>query len=238
MYENSTEEILQAQNKEQGAMERLIEKNSGLIWSIVKRFSGRGYELEELYQIGAIGFMKAIARFDTTFEVKLSTYAVPYMIGEIKRFLRDDGPIKVSRNIKELAGKIKEIQREYLERNGQEITIQKMAELLKTSKEEIAVALEYTKPLESIYDYAYNDEDTYKIEKINVGQDEASKIVDKLTIKQLIENLETKEKELVLLRYFKDKTQCQVAKILGISQVQVSRMEKKILNNMKTKLVC
>lgn len=238
MYENSTEEILQAQNKEQGAMERLIEKNSGLIWSIVKRFSGRGYELEELYQIGAIGFMKAIARFDTTFEVKLSTYAVPYMIGEIKRFLRDDGPIKVSRNIKELAGKIKEIQREYLERNGQEITIQKMAELLKTSKEEIAVALEYTKPLESIYDYAYDDEDTYKIEKINVGQDEASKIVDKLTIKQLIENLETKEKELVLLRYFKDKTQCQVAKILGISQVQVSRMEKKILNNMKTKLVC
>lgn len=146
--------------------------------------------------------------------------------------------MKVSRNIKELAGKIKEIQREYLEKTGQEITIQKMAEVLKTSKEEIAAALEYTKPLESIYEYAYDDEDTYKIEKINAGPDESSKIVDRLTLKQLIENLETKEKELVLLRYFKDKTQCQVAKILGISQVQVSRMEKKILSNMKTKLVC
>lgn len=238
MYENSTEEILQAQNKREGAMDRLIEKNSGLIWSIVKRFGGRGYELEELYQIGAIGFMKAINRFDATFEVKLSTYAVPYMIGEIKRFLRDDGPIKVSRNIKELAGKIKDIQRQYLEQTGQEITIQKMAEVLKTSKEEIAVALEYTKPLESIYEQAYDDEDTYKIEKINIGQDEASKIIDNLTLKQLIENLGTKEKELVMLRYFKDKTQCQVAKILGISQVQVSRMEKKILSAMKTKLVC
>ena len=169
MYENSTEEILQAQNKREGAMDRLIEKNSGLIWSIIKRFGGRGYELEELYQIGAIGFMKAINRFDARFEVKLSTYAVPYMIGEIKRFLRDDGPIKVSRNIKELAGKIKDIQKQYFEQTGQEITIQKMAELLKTTKEDIAVALEYTKPLESIYEYAYDDEDTYKIEKIKVG---------------------------------------------------------------------
>lgn len=238
MYENSTEEILQAQNKQEGAMERLIEKNSGLIWSIVKRFSGRGYELEELYQIGAIGFMKAINRFDATFEVKLSTYAVPYMIGEIKRFMRDDGPIKVSRSIKELAGKIKDVQRQYFEQKGQEITIQKIAEMLETTKEEVTVALEYTKPLESIYEPIYDEEDTYKIEKINIGQDEASKIVDNLTLKQLIENLKTEEKELVMLRYFKDKTQCQVAKILGISQVQVSRMEKKILGNMKAKLVC
>lgn len=237
MYENSTEEILQAQNKQEGAMERIIEKNSGLIWSIVKRFSGRGYELEELYQIGAIGFMKAINRFDATFEVKLSTYAVPYMIGEIKRFMRDDGPIKVSRSIKELAGKIKDVQRQYFEQNGQEVTIQKIAEILNTTKEEVTVALEYTKPLESIYEPIYDDEDTYKIEKINIGQDEASKIVDNLTLKQLIENLKNEEKELVMLRYFKDKTQCQVAKILGISQVQVSRMEKKILSNMKAKLV-
>lgn len=237
MYENSTEEILQAQNKQEGAMERIIEKNSGLIWSIVKRFSGRGYELEELYQIGAIGFMKAINRFDATFEVKLSTYAVPYMIGEIKRFMRDDGPIKVSRSIKELAGKIKDVQRQYFEQKGQEVTIQKIAEILNTTKEEVTVALEYTKPLESIYEPIYDDEDTYKIEKINIGQDEASKIVDNLTLKQLIENLKNEEKELVMLRYFKDKTQCQVAKILGISQVQVSRMEKKILSNMKAKLV-
>ena len=238
MYENTTEEILQAQRKEEGAMEKLLQKKSGLIWSIVKRFCGRGYELEELYQIGVIGFLKAIQRFDATFEVKLSTYAVPYMIGEIKRFLRDDGPIKVSRNIKELAVKMKEVQKEYLEKTGEEITIQKLAELLKIPREEIAVALEYTKPLESLYEYAYEDENVYKIEKISEGLDEATQIVNKLTLKQLIENLEIQEKEIVLLRYFKGKTQCQVAKIIGISQVQVSRLEKKILKKMKTKLVC
>ena len=238
MYENTTKEILDAQKNEEGAMNNLIEKNSGLIWSIVKRFSGRGYELEELFQIGAMGFVKAINRFDATFEVKLSTYAVPYMIGEIKRFLRDDGPIKVSRSIKELSVRIKDIQREYLEKNGEEVTLQTLAEILKTSKEEIAAALEYTKPMESIYDYAYDDEDTYKIEKISIGKDEASQIVDRLTIKELIDNLETKEKEIITLRYFKDKTQAQVAKIMGISQVQVSRIEKRILNNMKLKLVC
>lgn len=238
MYENEANEILQAQKDVEGAMNNLIEKNSGLIWSIVKRFSGRGYELEELYQIGAIGFVKAIKRFDASFEVKLSTYAVPYMIGEIKRFLRDDGPIKVSRSIKELACKVKELQKEYIDKNGEEITIQQLAEKLNITKEEIAVALEYTMPIESIYDYAYDDENTYKLEKISSGIDEPSQIVDRLTLKTLIENLDIKEKEIVVLRYFKDKTQSEVAKILGISQVQVSRMEKKILNNMKMKLVC
>lgn len=152
--------------------------------------------------------------------------------------MRDDGPIKVSRSIKELACKIRDIQREYLEKNGEEVTVLKLADILKTSKEEIAVALEYTKPMESIYDYAYDDEDTYKIEKICVGKDEANQIVDRITVKELIDNLETKEKEIITLRYFKDKTQAQVAKILGISQVQVSRIEKRILNSMKLKLVC
>ena len=116
--------------------------------------------------------------------------------------------------------------------------MQKLSEILKTGKEEIAVALEYTRPIDSIYDYVYDDEDTCKIEKISSGKDEASQIVDKLTIKELIESLELKEKEIIILRYFKDKTQNQVAKILGLSQVQVSRIEKRILNNMKLKLVC
>ena len=160
------------------------------------------------------------------------------MIGEIKRFLRDDGPIKVSRSIKELACKIKELQKEYIDKKGEEITIQQLAEKLNITKEEIAVALEYTMPIESIYDYAYDDENTYKLEKISSGIDESTQIVDRLTLKTLIENLDIKEKEIVVLRYFKDKTQSEVAKILGISQVQVSRMEKKILNNMKMKLVC
>lgn len=234
MYENNTEEIIQAQNKKEGAMENLLQINSGLIWSIVRRFAGRGYEQEELYQIGAIGLIKAIQRFDTRYEVKLSTYAVPYIIGEIKRFLRDDGLIKVSRRIKELATKIRDVQKQY----GEDITIQKMAVILKTTKEEITVALEYTKPIESIYEEAYENEEMYKVEKINIGIDEESTIVDNITLKEMVENLEKQEKEIVLLRYFKDKTQCQVARILGISQVQVSRIEKKVLEKMRKKLIC
>ena len=158
--------------------------------------------------------------------------------GEIKRFIRDDGPIKVSRSIKELAGKIRDAKKEYLEKTGNEITIQKLADSLKTTKEEIVEAIEYTKPMESIYDFAYDEKNTYKIEKINTGIDESNQIINRLTVKALIESLNTYEKEIVILRYFKDKTQSEVAKILGISQVQVSRMEKKILNNMRMKLVC
>lgn len=144
----------------------------------------------------------------------------------------------MSRSIKELATKIKDIQKKYEETFSQEITVQKLSEILNTPKEEIAAALEYTKPLESIYDYVYDSEDTYKIEKINTNKDEPSQIVDRLAIKELLENLDNKEKKIIVLRYFKDKTQTQVANILGISQVQVSRLEKKILSNMKAKLVC
>lgn len=236
MYENSTEEILKAQNNEEGAMEHLVVKNSGLIWSIVKRFSGRGYDTEELYQIGSIGFIKAIKRFDASFEVKISTYAVPYILGEIKRFLRDDNPIKVSRSIKELSIKIKQIQQEYLVKNGEEININKIAEMLNTTKEEIATAIDYTNPIESI-DEEYYDDEQKKIEKINVGKDEASQIIESLALKDAIEGLSIREKEIITLRYFRDKTQSQVAKIIGITQVQVSRIEKKILTNMRAKLI-
>ncbi len=158
--------------------------------------------------------------------------------GEIKRFLRDDSPVKVSRSIKDLRAKVQLIQDKYRKENESEITVNQLAQMLDTSREDIALCLEYQQPLESIYELAYDDGDTYKLEQIATGEDEASSIVDKLAIKQLIENLNTTEKELVLLRYFKDKTQCDTAKILGISQVQVSRMEKKILQNMKIKLVC
>ena len=236
MYENSAEEILKAQNNEEGAMEHLVVKNSGLIWSIVKRFSGRGYDTEELYQIGSIGFIKAIKRFDASFEVKISTYAVPYILGEIKRFLRDDNPIKVSRSIKELSIKIKQIQQEHLSKTGEEISINKIAEMLNTSKEEIATAIDYTNPIESIDEEVYEDEQK-KIEKINIGKDEATQIVERLALKEAIENLSVREKEIITLRYFRDKTQSQVAKIIGITQVQVSRIEKKILTNMRAKLI-
>lgn len=218
-----------------------MKKTIGLIWSIVKRFNGRGYEIEDLYQIGCIGFIKAIQRFDTRFEVKLSTYAVPYILGEIKRFLRDDGPVKVSRSIKETCVRIRELQKEYLNKNGKEISLDEISKALRISKEEIAMALDSNKPITSIEDANYRDSKTDKtislLEKIDSGKDEASLISDRLTIKDLISNLENKEKQLIMLRYYNEKTQTQVAKILGITQVQVSRTEKKILNKMRQELI-
>ena len=206
--------------------------------SIVKRFNGRGYELEDLYQIGCIGFIKAIKRFDLEYEVKLSTYAVPYMIGEIKRFIRDDGPIKVSRSIKELNIKINEIKREYLLKKGEEISIEEISKELKISKEDICLALDSTNNIESIDNATYyNYKDGNKInliEKLSSNKEnEEDKIANMLTIKQLIKNLNKRDKEIIMLRYFKEKTQTQVAKILGITQVQVSRIERKILDGMR-----
>lgn len=238
VYENNIEDIIEAQNGNQDKMTKLVEENNGLIWSIVKRFKDRGYELEDLYQIGSIGFIKSIKRFDTSFEVKLSTYAVPYILGEIKRFIRDDGSVKVSRSIKELAVKIKDIQSKYLKEKGEEINITEIAKQLKIPKEEIAVALDSIKPTISIYDdsYASDEGGISFLETLSTNVDEAETLTNKLTIKEMIQNLEQREKELILLRYYKNKTQTEVAKILGISQVQVSRIEKKILNSMKLKL--
>ncbi len=239
VYENNVQDILDAQNGNQEIMTKLIEENNGLIWSIVKRFRERGYELEDLYQIGCMGFVKSIKRFDSSFEVKLSTYAVPYILGEIKRFLRDDGSIKVSRSIKELAMKIRDIQNKQLKEKGEEITIHEMAKQLKVSKEEIALALDSLKPTVSIYENSYtNDEGGISfLDTLSSNVDEAEQVVSKIAIKEMIENLEEREKQIILLRYYKNKTQMEVAKILGISQVQVSRIEKKILHSMKVKLV-
>lgn len=213
---------------------------TGLIWSIVKRFNGRGYDLEDLYQIGCMGFIKSIKRFDTNYDVKLSTYAVPYMIGEIKRYIRDDGPIKVSRGIKELGMKIRELQKENINKEGKELTIEELEAELKISKEDIALALEANNTVESIDNKFYTDNKDGNslnfIEKISSNKNEEEIITNKLAIKQLIEDLDKREKEIICLRFYKDKTQSQVAKILGITQVQVSRIERKILANMKMKL--
>lgn len=218
-------------------MTKLIENNKGLIWNIVKRFSGRGYEIEDIYQIGCMGFIKAIKRFDTSFEVQVSTYAVPYILGEIKRFIRDDGIVKVSRSTKELAIKILELQKEYLEKTGEEISITGISKTLRIPKEEITYALDSLRPVSSIYEESSSGDDTRTIiDKIGTGKDEAGGVVDRIAIKQLIDNLNTREKEIILLRFFKEKTQSEVAKVLGITQVQVSRIEKKVLNSMKLKL--
>ena len=240
MYENDMKIIEQAQKGSKEAMTKLLEDNNGLIWSIVRRFSGRGYEIEDLYQIGCIGFIKAIQRFDTSFEVRLSTYAVPYILGEIKRFIRDAGPIKVSRSIKELNIKILELQKEYFNKHGRDMTLEEISKELKISKEEITMALDSTRPVDSIENAKYTDSKTDKtisiLEQISTGKDEQTEITNRLAIKNLISELNEKEKEIIMLRYYKQKTQMQVSKILGITQVQVSRIERKVLDNMRRKL--
>ena len=177
MCENCTQDIVNAKNGNEDAMTKLVNDNQGLIWSIVRRFRDRGYEIEDLYQIGCMGFIKAIKRFDETFEVRLSTYAVPYILGEIKRFIRDDGPVKVSRSIKELGVKVREIQKEFLFKNGYEIKIEEISNILKVPKEEIAMALDCFNTVESIYQTSDSGEDEgiCILDKLSNNQDEARK---------------------------------------------------------------
>jgi len=238
MYEIHTKDIIDAQNKSDEAMTKIIESNTGLIWSIVNRFTGRGYSKEELYQIGSIGLIKAVQRFDTSFDVKISTYAVPYIMGEIKRFLRDDGPIKLSRSIKELANKIREAEREYINKYGKEPTITELAKILGVPKEDIVQTLDAVRPVESIDEEAYQEDSDgeTRVSKISNNKDETGILINKLCIKQLIKDLNEREQKVILLRYYKEKTQTEVAKILGITQVQVSRIEKKTLENMRNKI--
>ncbi len=209
-----------------------------MLWSIVKRFTGRGYETEDLYQIASLGFIKCIKKFDTSFEVRLSTYAVPYILGEIKRYIQEDGPIKVSRALKELNGKIALVQKEYVKKTGKEVGIEEIAKELGVSKEDITMALESKNPVTSLYETSYGkDEDEITMmDKISSNLDEQNMITDKIAISQLVESLKQKEKQVILLRYFRGKTQTETAKILGTSQVQISRIEKRALEEMKRKL--
>lgn len=238
MYEIETEDILRAQRGSEEAMSKIVQSNSGLIWSIVNRFTNRGHTKEDIYQIGCIGLIKAIKRFDTSFNVKITTYSVPYIIGEIKRFIRDDGPIKISRSIKELSYKINEAQRQSINEKGEELTILELAEKLNVEKEDVIVALEANRKLESIDEALYDEESggESKISRIITDKDESNNILNKICVKELISELNEREKQIIILRYYKDKTQTEVAKTLGITQVQVSRIEKKILLDMRRKI--
>lgn len=240
MLEKNIETIINAQNGDKDDMATLVESNQGLIWNIAKRFLGRGYDKEDIYQIGCLGFIKAVRRFDLRFDVKLSTYAVPYILGEIKRFLRDDWPVKVSRSLKELNIKINELKKEY-EKKGVELSISEISEILKLPKEEIIMAIESARTVESIESCTYVDNKTSNTLNLSDtlvdDHDESVLIINKITIQKLVNNLDNREKEIILLRFYKDKTQAEVAKIIGISQVQVSRIEKKVLSGMKDELV-
>ena len=212
--------LTQAQAGDRGAREILVEKNLGLVHHIVKRFLGRGYEAEDLFQIGSIGLMKAIDKFDLTYEVKFSTYAVPMIAGEIKRFLRDDGMVKVSRTLKENGMKIKQAADEVSKELGREATISEISELTGISVEDKSV-------------YQSDGNEIYMVDRLPSGKDDNEKVLNHILLEQLLSELTDEEKRLIALRYFQDKTQVEVARQLGISQVQVSRLEKRILLRMR-----
>ncbi len=239
MNDNIIELIRQAKAGDKHSEEQIVNSNIGLVWSVVRKFSNRGHDLEDLFQIGCIGIIKAIKNFDPAFDVKFSTYAVPMIMGEIKRFLRDDGMIKVSRHLKELASKAK-ITKEILENElGRDPKLSEIAERLGEHVEDLAVALEANAAPESLYK-SINEGDKspmFLIDKIARASSGENEIIDRIALGQAIKSLEKRDKSIIILRYFKGKTQSEIAKMLGISQVQVSRLEKKILNHMKELIV-
>ena len=227
--------IIRAQEGDKKALEQIIRENEGLIWSTIKRFISKGYDKDDLYQLAAIGFAKAIKRFDFNFNVRLSTYSVEYMIGEIKKFIRDDGIIKISRSIRELSLKVKDIEKDVLVKTGEKIEIEKLANILEVTTDEIIEAKKIINNVKSLNEDIQNEDGTtFKIHEKELGTDEhEEKIVDKIMLIDSMNLLDRRDKSIIDLRYFKEKTQTQVAKILGISQVQVSRIERKILSKLK-----
>jgi len=233
--DHTKELIERAHEGDKEAREKLVVDNVGLIWSIVRRFAGRGYEQEDLFQIGSIGLIKAIDKFDMTFDVKFSTYAVPMIAGEIKRFLRDDGMIKVSRSLKEMAYKAY-ILREQMEKEyKREPTLTEIATELGVPKEELAQAIDASAEIESLQKIIYQGDgnDISLMDKLPQEGDPCEDVMNKMLLEQMMRGLDEKEKQIIHMRYFLDKTQTQIAEELGVSQVQVSRMEKKILQKMK-----
>ena len=240
---NHTKELIElAHEGSKEARDMLVLDNMGLVYSIARRFAGRGYEMDDIIQIGTIGLIKAIDKFDLSQPVMLSTYAVPMISGEIKRFLRDDGMIKVSRQIKENGWKIKQAGERIQNTSGKEATVEEIAKETGLNVEDVVVAMMAGKEIESIYQTAYqNDENSmYVIDKIAVASEEpyCESLINNMMVEELIKMLPENEKLLIKMRYYEDKTQNDVAKILGISQVQVSRLEKKILLKMRKIMDC
>lgn len=237
-YDDNIELIELSKNGDKTSLNKLVEKNLPLVSAISKKFLNRGYEYEDIFQIGCMGIIKAIHNFDSSYNVKFSTYAVPMIMGEIKRFLRDDGIIKVSRSLKNTARKIHYDRENLTKMIGREPTIEELSKFSGVSSEDILIATESSNNLQYLYDVIHQDDGApvLLIDKLSEVIEEDSEIVDKLALKEAIGNLDIKSRQIIILRYFKDKTQIQVAKMLGISQVQVSRIEKKVLKIMKEKL--
>lgn len=232
-------ELLQkAQGGDSSARERLINCNLRLVFNLVQRFSNRGYELEDLFQIGTIGLIKAIDKFNISYNVKFSTYAVPMIIGEIRRFLRDDNPVKISRSLKENAYRINKAREALSKELGREPTLQEISENVGLSIDEMITSLEAVQTPTSIHETLYQDDGDpiYVIDQLSSEKDEGSWL-DKIALKEILEKLTDKERDIIIMRFFQDKTQTEVAGMVGLSQVQVSRIERQALKRFKS-LMC
>jgi len=237
-HEETMDLIVKAQSGDELARERLVSCNIGLVKCILKRFTNRGYEADDLFQLGCIGLIKAIDKFDTSYDVKFSTYAVPMIVGEIKRFLRDDGMIKVSRSLKQTCLKVKYAKEKLINELNREPTIQEIADEIDVDKEEIVMAIDSNYQPEYLYDVIHEKDGSplFLIDKIKDDSEVEEDILDTILLKELLNNLKPRDRQIIILRYFKDKTQVEVAKLLNISQVQVSRIEKRILEDLKNML--
>ncbi len=227
--------INKAQQGDRDAKEKLVESNIGLVRSVLRGFLNRGYEAEDLFQIGSIGLLKAIDKFDDNFNVKFSTYAVPMIMGEIKRFLRDDGLIKVSRSLKQIAGQAKKAEERLYKELGREPSIQEISKEINVDSEEVVMALESSYQPEYLYSVIHQDDGSplHLIDKISIDVNEHEDMIDSIILKDILNQLKPRDKKVIILRYFRDKTQTEVADILGISQVQVSRIEKRIIEEIR-----
>ena len=233
-YERTMELIPLAKGGDVEAMEELVRCNMALVRSIVKKYVNRGVEYDDLYQIGSMGLVKAVKNFDPAYNVRFSTYAVPMIAGEIKRYLRDDGMIKVSRSLKELAGKAAAAQVELSSRLGRDPGIQELAEYMGENPEEISMAMDASRPHISIYEPVYGDEgDALVMDKLTGSSDGDDDALDRILLQQLMSILEPREQKIIMLRYFRDKTQSEIAASMGISQVQVSRLESRIMKKLR-----
>lgn len=219
------------------AREQVIKENMPLVYSIVKRFRGRGYDVEDLSQIGAIGLIKAVDNFNINFEVKFSTYAVPMISGEIKRFMRDDGMVKVSRTLKENGVRVRRAAEALAAELGRDATLEEISAATELRKEDIVMALEAGNEVESLHKTVFQKEgsEILLMDRIPAEKNESETVVNQLLLEQLLKELTDKERRLIELRYFEEKTQVQTASLLGMSQVQVSRLEKRLLGSMRKK---
>jgi RNA polymerase sporulation-specific sigma factor len=232
-HEESLKLIKAAQCGDEEAKETLIVRNTALVKSIVKKFLNRGVEFDDLMQIGSLGLVKAVLGYDPKYEVRFSTYAVPMIAGEIKRFLRDDGMIKVSRALRERSFEIFSAKERLKNELKREPTVEEIAGKLDMSAEDIVFAIEAVRSPVSLYEPAFEDESSKTLLIDTMSEDLSSDMIDQILLKELIGQLEPKERQLIMLRYYSDKTQMEIADILGVSQVQVSRLITKIINKLK-----